>query len=164
MKIEIIFDVLILFILFILNFIIDDYSYYFLIIYICIIIYNIYLLFLIFLNYRQDKKISKIFNFIFLSIILNFFTYYAICDSNPIFFFLTYYIFFPNFFKAILIVLIHTYFLSQYQKKVNFDFLNFLSNNLGNYSNEIKFNSYFYRINNFNISIVIFIKYIFIFK
>lgn len=58
--------------------------------------------------------------FIILSIFLNFFTYYIICDPNPILCFITYYIFWPDFFKAILIMLIHTYFLYLYQRKDKF--------------------------------------------
>ena len=41
-------------------------------------------------------------------------TYFIICDPNPLFYLFSYYIFFPGFFKAMLIVFFHTYFLSIY--------------------------------------------------
>ena len=72
---------------------------------------------------NQGKQILKIIKFIILSLILYTFTYYIIYDPNPIFCFLFYYIFYPNFIKSILIILIHTYFLSRYfshYKKFNF--------------------------------------------
>ena len=117
MKFEIFFDIIILFFLFILNFIIENNNYYFLILYIFINIYQIYILFLIII-YSLQKK-NQILLFIFISIILNVFTYYIICDPNPIICFIIYYCFFPNFFKAILIVLVHTYFLSIFQINEN---------------------------------------------
>lgn len=121
MKLEILINSFIFLSLFILNIIINNYNYYFLIIYLFINIYHIYILSIIISN---NKYKNKFFMFMILSIILNFFTYYIICDPNPVLFFITYYIFSPCFFKAILIVFIHTYFLSLYQKKEKF-FKNF---------------------------------------
>ena len=155
MKSEFLFDIFILFILFILNIIIDNYNYYFLIIYIILNIYNLYTLSLIIFNNFKNKKNSKILLFIFSSIILNFFTYYIICDPNPFLCLITYYIFYPDFFKAILIVFIHTYFLSLYQKKDLF----YYKDNSKNYEfNIINFNSDLNGINYF----CIFNKYYFL--
>ena len=63
------------------------------------------------LIYHWNQK-YKIIIFIIFTIILYSFTYYYICDPNPLFCFVSYYIFYPNFFKAILIILIHTFYLS----------------------------------------------------
>ena len=90
--------------------VINDYNNYFLFIYICIFIYHI-IIFIIFLIYNRNNFI-KIFIHIFASIFLYRFTYYYICDSNPIFCFISYYTFYPNFLKSILIVFIHSFFIS----------------------------------------------------
>jgi len=109
------FDIILLIILFIGNIIICNYNYYFILIYLFILLYNIYIFYL--LLKKQWNKKYKIILFIINSIILYPFTYFIICDPNPILFLLTYYIFFPNFFKAILIILIHSFIFSRYIKK-----------------------------------------------
>ena len=73
---------------------------------------------MIILKYHYKQRIRLII-FIVTSIILYCFTYYYIYDPNPYFCFVSYYIFFPNFLKAILIVLIHTCFLSKYPFQKN---------------------------------------------
>ena len=60
------------------------------------------------------------------------------------FFFITYYIFSPSLFKAILIVLIHTYFLYLYQEKEKF-----LKNSENSQIENSTFNHYFHEINNY---------------
>ena len=52
-----------------------------------------------------------------------------ICDSNPIICIITYYIFFPNFFKAILIIIFHTFFLSKFYIIQNYKYINNLDKN-----------------------------------
>ncbi len=112
------FNIFLLLFLFIGNIFINV-SYYFILIYLFLSIYHIYIFYLIIIH--QKKNNLKIIKFIFLSIILYFFTYFIIYDPNPLFCFFSYYIFYPNFFKSILIILIHTYFLSRYTyiKKFN---------------------------------------------
>ena len=51
-------------------------------------------------------------NFILCSILIYIVTFFIVCDPNPFSGFLFYYIFYPNFIKAITITFIHTYFLS----------------------------------------------------
>ena len=63
---------------------------------------------------NKRKRKFKINIFILLSILLFALTYFIICDPNPLFYLFSYYLFFPNFFKAMLIVFFHTYFLSIY--------------------------------------------------
>ena len=126
------FNILILLFLFIGNFLINT-NHYFLLIYLFLLLYHNYIFYLILIN-KYKKKI-KIFKFILLSILLYLLTYFIICDPNPVFCFFSYYIFFPNFFKAILIILVHTYFLSRYlyvktYNHFNYTELSFDKNNL----------------------------------
>ena len=55
-----------------------------------------------------------------------------IYDSNPLICIITYYIFFPNFIKAILIVIFHTYFFTRYPLILNYDYIN------NNFDKELK--------------------------
>ena len=103
-------NIIILIILFLGYNIIDNYNNFFLLIYLILTVYHIYI-FCLTLIYHWNQK-YKIIIFIFFTIILYSFTYYYICDPNPLFCFVSYYIFYPNFFKAILIILIHTFYLS----------------------------------------------------
>lgn len=103
----------ILALLFIGNMAIEDYNYYFKLIYFFLTICHLYvLLFLFYVN--EEKKNLKIKKYLYSSLFLYLFTYFIICDTNPLFYLFVYYIFFPNFFKAIIIVLIHSFFLSKY--------------------------------------------------
>jgi hypothetical protein len=52
-----------------------------------------------------------------------------ICDPNPIICIITYYIFFPNFYKAILIIIFHTYFFSKCSNLQNYHYINKLKDN-----------------------------------
>ena len=119
---------------------INNYNYYFILIYICLFIYHIWISYL-YLKVYWKKKI-KIIKYIIISIILYPSTYFFICDPNPINCLLTYYVFFPNFIKAIIIILIHTYFLSEFIKnyniKIDKDFENLPIKNEKN-MDEIKF-------------------------
>ena len=124
MKNAFIFDNLIFIILFIGNKKIEDYNYYLKLVYYAIIIYNIYgLLCSLKLNIKSAPYIPIF--FIVISSILYYYTYhyiYLITPKNYIYF---YYIFYPNFFKAILILFTHTFIVSKlftgicYQKKEN---------------------------------------------
>ena len=107
MKKEFILDNLILILLFIGNNKIEDYNYYFKLIYYILIVNNIYsFLCIIKHNWKQDQY--KIPFFLVISLLLYYFTYYIICDTNPHFYLVVYYIFYPNFFKAIIIVFLHS--------------------------------------------------------
>ena len=108
MKKTTLFNILVFIILIISYNIINDYNYFFHFIYICLLLYHFYILYLS-RKYLKRNKLK-----IFISIIIYPFTYYFICDPNPIFCFLTYYIFYPNIFKAILIIFIHTFILSKF--------------------------------------------------
>ena len=103
----------ILALLFIGNIAIEDYNYYFKLIYFFLTIYHLYVLLLLF-YVNEEKKNLKIKKYLYSSLFLYLFTYFIICDTNPLFYLFVYYIFFPNFFKAIIIVLIHSFFLSKY--------------------------------------------------
>ena len=104
-------DFLIFFVLFFGYNFLEDHNF-FLIIYLSLSLYHIYI-FILALKYHYKQKYRLIIFFI-ISIILYRCTYYYICDPNPVFCFISFYIFYPNFLKAILIILIHTYFLSKY--------------------------------------------------
>ena len=113
MEKTLIINISILIILFIGNIIISDYNNYFILIYLCLCLYNIYTFFYAIKN-KTKSHICKTFFFFFISILLYPLTYLIICDPNPFFCFIVYYIFYPNFLKAILIVLIHTYFIHKF--------------------------------------------------
>ena len=116
-----VFNILLLLFLFIGNILINT-NYYFLLIYFFLFLYHNYIFYLILTN--KNKKICKIFRYVLLSLLIYFSTYFIICDPNPIFCFFSYYIFFPNFFKAILIIFVHTYFLSIYLNDETYYFIN----------------------------------------
>ena len=118
MKNAFIFDNLVFIILFITNKKCEDYNYYFKLIYCIIIIYNIFGFFCVLkANWKQDQY--KIIYFVVFSLLLYYFSYYYICDTNPKFYLLFYYIFYPNFFKAIIIVFMHTFIISKLFKGIN---------------------------------------------
>ena len=104
-------NIVLLTFLFFGNIFINDHNYYFLLIYICLFLYHIYICFLI--NNRRIQYFN-IKNFLLISVLLCLCTYYIICDPNPFFCLISFYTFFPNFIKAIFIVVIHTYFISFY--------------------------------------------------
>ena len=62
--------------------------------------------------------------FLFVSLFAYLFSYFIICDPKPFICIFTYYIFFPNFFKAILLIIFHTYIISKYSTIQNYDYIN----------------------------------------
>ena len=107
------FNNIIFVVLFFANIIIEEEKYYFKIIYYFLSVYHLFVFYLVICNNWDNNKL-KIRKFLILSILLYFFTYFIIYDTNPFFYLLVYYLFFPNFLKAVLIVLVHTYFLSKF--------------------------------------------------
>ena len=107
-----IFDNLIFILLFFANKKLEDYNTYFKLIYITLILHNIYLLIYIIIAFINKDQYKIVFS-VLISLLLYYFSYYYICDSNPNFYLVVYYIFYPNFFKAILIVFIHTFIVSK---------------------------------------------------
>ena len=121
MHYKILFNIIILFFLFIGNLFIYDYNFYFLLIYIFVTIYHIYIFHV--LHKNKLFQFTGINHFIIISLLLYIETYFIICDSNPLFCFIAFYSFFPNFIKAILIIFTHTYILHKYVNNINFHFL-----------------------------------------
>ena len=109
-------------ILFLGNIIIRSHKYYFFLIYLFLLLLNIYII-----KYGLMNK-NEILWFIFVSIFAYLFSYFMICDPNPFICIITYYIFFPNFFKAILIIIFHTYIFSKFSTTQNYDYINNNSN------------------------------------
>jgi len=70
----------------------------------------------------MNKK--EILWFLFVSLFAYIFSYLIICDPNPFICIITYYIFFPNFFKAILIIIFHTYIFSKCSISQNYEYIN----------------------------------------
>ena len=103
-------DIFLIIILFIGNIFIDESRNYFLLIYLFLILYHIYALNFIVKNHLLNK--CELRNFIFSSLLIYISTFFIICDPNPFFAFLFYYVFYPNFIKGVTIIIIHTYFLS----------------------------------------------------
>ena len=120
--IKILYNIFLLLILFIGNILIKNNYFYFLLIYIFLTFYHIYIYCFIFHDNKINNFVKSYICIIILSYIIS---YFIICDSNPFFFVVIYYTFFPSFIKAVLIIIIHTYFTSTY------------INNLFNYNSEI---------------------------
>ena len=77
--------------------------------YIFLIIYHIYVfIFLVKNNFLSKTEVKF---FVFSSLLIFALSSYFICDPNPFISFIFYYILYPNFIKAILIIFIHSYFL-----------------------------------------------------
>ena len=99
------FEIATILFLFILYIIIDNYHLYFLIIYLCLIIYTTYKIYLIISIWKEKLRFSSI-----IKIILSYiFSYFIICDPNPIYYILTFYLPFQNFFRMIFLVIFITY-------------------------------------------------------
>jgi len=105
-------NILLLIILFLGNIFINEKNFYFLLIYIFILLYHLYIYIILFKNQQIHNNGIKI--FVFISLFLFLFTYFVILESNPIFTLLSFYSFYPNFIKAILIIYIHSYVLYYY--------------------------------------------------
>ena len=105
-------NIFLLIVLFFGNIFINEHKYFFLLIYICLLLYHLSIG--LFLFKRKEMKYFDIKHFIFISLLLYLFTYFIICDPNPFFCFISFYIFYPDFIKAIIIIVIHTHFLSHY--------------------------------------------------
>ena len=105
-------NIFLLIALFLGNIFINEQNYYFLLIYICLSLNHIYVCFQLLKNQRNQNIDLK--NFIIISLFLYLFTYLFICDPNPIFCLISFYTFYPNFIKAIIIIIIHCYFLYYY--------------------------------------------------
>ena len=160
--------------LYIGNVIINNYNHYFILIYLFLLSYNIYILYLIFTKFWKEK--IKIIIFIFKSVILYILTYFLICDPNPLIFLFTYYIFYPNFCKAIIIIIIHTFFLSNYYPKkldnyiINFETkpfkiekIKYLKNYKKSYNRFFFLSDFIYYLkNNKNIFIIFLLSLLFI--
>ena len=114
---KILINIISLFILFIGNIFIEDYKFYFVLIYICLTFYHVYIFYLLLLN--KLIQITEIKNFIIISLLLYIISYLIICDSNPFFCIIVFYSFFPNFIKAITIIFFHTYILNIYIRNIN---------------------------------------------
>ena len=110
---EIINNLFLLILIFFANILINDENYFFLLIYLSLSLYHLYFFFVLFKIKKQDYD-SKC--FLFTSLLLYLTTYFIIREPNPLFYFITFYVFFPNFIKAILIIFIHSYFISFYMK------------------------------------------------
>ena len=133
-------NILLLIILFFGNILINDYNHFFLLIYICLILYHLYVC--IFLIKNQGIKSFDFPYFLLTSLFLFLFTYFIICDPNPFFCLITFYSFYPNFIKSILIIVTHSYFLYYYINNNKNNCINLVINE------ESKFK--FERINNNN--------------
>ena len=86
--------------------------------YVFLIVYNIYVsIFIVVENIIKNKR--KIIIFFLISLLSYIFSYFIIYDTNPIFFLIVYYLFFPYFWKSIFIIFIHSYILSKFLQKEN---------------------------------------------
>ena len=111
------FNIILLIALFLGNIYIINYNYYFALIYGNLLLYHLYI-FLLLIKNGILRKIETVY-FLITSLFLYITTYFIICDPNPFSAFFVYYTFNPYFIKAILIIIIHTYFLSKYKNYIN---------------------------------------------
>ena len=144
MKLRNILNIIILLILFLGNIFINNHKLYFFLIYLSLLIFNIYIIHLITIYGLMNKK--EILWFLFVSLFAYFFSYLIICDPNPFICIITYYIFFPNFFKAILIIIFHTYIFSKCSTSKNYEYIN---NNGNDFDKSLKKNFYNKKLNYF---------------
>ena len=126
-------NILLLIILFIGNIFINDQNYYFLLIYIFLSLYHFYIYIILFKSKEVHNHDSKV--FLFISLFIYLFTYFIICDPNPIFCLISFYSFYPNFVKAIFIIFIHSYSL--------YYFINHNKSNIINYKTQEESSSKF---------------------
>ena len=105
-----------LLILFLGNVFINNYNLYFSLIYISLAFYHAFICKIIIKNI--EANCIEIRNYIFISILLTIITYFFICDPNPFFCIIVFYTFYPNFIKAVLIIIIHSYVSSTYIKNL----------------------------------------------
>ena len=122
MKFRNILNIIILLILFLGNIIINNNKYYFFLIYMLLLSFNIYIIYLITKYGLMEKK--NFLWFLFASLFAYLFSYLIICDPNPFICIITYYIFFPDFFKAILIIIFHTYIFFKCSTTQKYDYIN----------------------------------------
>ena len=115
---NLIFDILIFIILIIGYMYIEDSNFFIKLIYRFFHLYHMYICVVVFIeNFANNKTKIKI--FLIVSVQLYFFTYFFVFDTNPFFVLIFYYLFFPYFWKSILIVFIHSFILSKFSKKEN---------------------------------------------
>ena len=97
---------------------IEDKNNFILLIYVFIVLYNAYIsIFVLIENFANNKIKIKL--FIIASILIYFFSYFIIIDTNPFLIVIFYYLFFPYFWKAFFIVFIHSYILSKFLREEN---------------------------------------------
>ena len=111
-------DIFIFSLLLFLYIVINEYHLYFVLIYIPIIIYYLFKLYRI-IRFESESNISIIIKFVGFSTIHFLFSYFIICDPNPIYYLITFYFPFPNFFKALFIYIFHSYRLAKFDMRKN---------------------------------------------
>ena len=109
-------DIVILSILSILYIIINDYQLYFLLIYILLSLYYLYYIYK-YIRIGFKNNLKAIIKFIIFSLFHFVVSYFLICDPNPFYYIFTFYLPFPNLFKAIFIYLFHSYQISKFKIK-----------------------------------------------
>ena len=137
-------NIVIILILIIENIVIKNNKYYYLLIYSFLILYNIYIFHSLIKYGLMNRK--EILCFLLNSLCSYSFSFFIICDPNPFICIITYYIFFPDFFKAILIIIFHTYLIYKYSNIKEYNYINNLDYKKSNYFyyiNEHYFLSYF---------------------
>ena len=98
------FEISILSLLFILNFLLD-FRLYYLIIYLCLITYTIYKIYLIVRIWNEKLRFSSIAKLLLSYAI----SYFFICDPNPFYYMFTFYLPFQNFFKMAFLIAFISY-------------------------------------------------------
>ena len=104
-------NIFLLIILFLGNIFLNEQNLFFILIYLFLFLNHLYVYFQMKNQKNQNFDLK---NFALTSLFLYLFTYLFIYDPNPFFCFISFYTFYPNFIKAIIIISIHSYFLSYY--------------------------------------------------
>ena len=142
-------NIFLLIVLFLGNIFINEENHFFFLIYLCLSLNHLYVYFQL---KNQKNQSFDLINFILISLFLYLFTYLFIYDPNPFFCLITFYAFYPNFIKAIIIIEIHCYFLSYYinykhRNRINLktnEEINFKSKTKNNNNTESLFFSFFF--------------------
>ena len=111
------FDIFLFSFLLLLYIIINNIHHYFLLIYIILALYYLYKLYR-YIRFETDKKINII-KSILIWIVHFLFSYFVICDPNPLYYLFTFYLPFDNFFRVIFICLFHSYMMAKFDENRN---------------------------------------------
>ena len=112
------FDIFLFSVLLLLYIIINNNNHYFIIIYISIALYYLYKLYRHF-RFDSNKTIYYYVKIIITYLMHFLFSYLLIYDHNPLYYLFTFYLPFENFFRAIFLIMFHSYSITKFEENIN---------------------------------------------